>query len=208
MPAQFDVTTTPEHLVPSVQTAYREHNMTRAKFAFMLVVGGVLLAPPVFSADKSITPDGKPAPSQPHAKPGSKAAQEEAAAAKTPYEKVREVFAGDLTVADEKVSFPQNNASVHAIEITMEPGEVTGWHQHHAPLFAYILEGEITVTYEEIGKKVYSAGDGLLEAMDVTHRGENTGDAPAKILAVFLLGDDGKATVAEDAPGTDKKKVE
>lgn len=176
--------------------------------AGIVVLSGTLLAAPAMSADKSITPDGKPAPSQPHAKPGSRAAEEEAAAAKTPYEKVREVFSGDLTIADEKVSFPQQNPSVRAIEITMAPGEVTGWHQHHAPLFAYILEGEITVTYEEIGKKVYSAGDGLLEAMDVTHRGENTGEGPARILAVFLLGDDGKAVVEEPAPGAVKDKVE
>jgi len=171
--------------------------------------GAVLLAAaPVNAADKSITPDGKPAPSQPHAKPGSKAAAEEAAAAKTPYDKTRDVFSGDLTVAGEKVSFPQKNPSVRAIEITMEPGEVTGWHQHHAPLFAYILEGEITVTYEEIGKKVYRKGDGLLEAMDVTHRGENTGEEPAKILAVFLLGDDGQPVVEEAAPGASQEKVE
>ncbi|MCK7614788.1 cupin domain-containing protein [Roseibium sediminicola] len=176
--------------------------------AGIIVLSGTLLAAPVLSADKSITPDGKPAPSQPHAKPGSKAAEDEAAAAKTPYETVRDVFTGDLTVAGEKVSFPQQNPSVRAIEITMAPGEVTGWHQHHAPLFAYMLEGEITVTYEEIGKKVYRQGDGLLEAMDVTHRGENTGDGPARILAVFLLGDDGKAVVEEPAPGSDKAKVQ
>lgn len=174
----------------------------------IVVLSATLLAPPAFSADKSITPDGKPAPSQPNAKPGSKAAEDAEAAAKTPYDKIREVFSGDLTIAGEKVSFPQANPSVHAIEITMEPGEVTGWHQHHAPLFAYILEGEITVTYEEIGKKVYREGEGILEAMNVTHRGENTGEQPARILAVFLLGDDGKAVVDEAAPGANKDKVE
>lgn len=174
----------------------------------IVVLSATLLAPPAFSADKSITPDGKPAPSQPNAKPGSKAAEDAEAAAKTPYDKIREVFSGDMTIAGEKVSFPQANPSVQAIEITMEPGEVTGWHQHHAPLFAYILEGEITVTYEEIGKKVYREGEGILEAMNVTHRGENTGEQPARILAVFLLGDDGKAVVDEAAPGANKDKVE
>ncbi|MEO9526365.1 cupin domain-containing protein [Roseibium sp.] len=171
-------------------------------------LAAILVSGPVLAADKSITPDGKPAPSQPAAKPGSKAALEAAAASSTPYEKVVEIFAGDETVAGEKVAFPKQNPSVRAIEITMAPGEVTAWHQHHAPLFAYILEGEITVTYEEIGKKVYREGEGILEAMDVTHRGENTGAVPAKILAVFLLGDEGKPTVLEPAPGDDKAKVE
>jgi len=182
--------------------------MKLSSLAFIAVLSGALLATPALSADKSITPGGKPAPSQPHAKPGSKAAHEAEAAAQTPYANVREVFSSDETVAGEKVAFPQQNPSVRAIEIIMAPGEVTAWHQHHAPLFAYILEGEITVTYEEFGKKVYRAGEGLLEAMNVTHRGENTGEEPAKILAVFLLGDDGVATVNEDAPGTDLNKVE
>ncbi|TYC66078.1 cupin domain-containing protein [Stappia sp. BW2] len=185
--------------------------MTRislSKISVGIFTLALLASAPVLSADKSITPDGKPAPSKPHAKPGSKAAQEEEAASKTPYATVRDVFSGDETIAGEKITFPQSNPSVKAIEITMEPGEVTKWHQHHAPLFAYVLEGEITVTYEELGKKVYRAGEGLLEAMDVTHRGQNTGEAPARILAVFLLGDDGVATVAEDNPGANKNKVE
>lgn len=182
--------------------------MSLSKISVGIFMMALLAGAPALSADKSITPDGKPAPSKPHAKPGSKAAQEEEAASKTPYATVREVFSGDMTVAGEKVAFPQTNPSVKAVEITMKPGEETKWHQHHAPLFAYILEGEITVTYEELGKKVYRTGDGLLEAMDITHSGENTGDGPARILAVFLLGDDGVATVAEDNPGANMNKVE
>lgn len=182
--------------------------MSLTRLTAALCLAALITGTPALAADKSITPDGKPAPSQPNAKPGSKAAQEAEASAKTAYDKVREVFAGDLTVAGEKVRFPQTNPSVRAVEITMEPGEVTSWHQHHAPLFAYMLQGEITVTYEEIGKKVYREGDGLLEAMNVTHQGENTGDGPAKILAVFLLGDGEEAVVEEEAPGTDKAKVE
>lgn len=183
-------------------------HLTRLFVSFCLAT--LLAVSPGLAADKSITPDGKPAPSQPSAKPGSKAALEAEAQekAKGSYEKVREVFEGSTTVTGEKVMFPQENASVKAIVITMDPGEKTGWHQHETPLFAYILEGEITVLYEGVGKKVYRAGDGLLEAMDVTHRGENTGENPAKILAVFLLGDNKQAVVDEDAPGSDKEKIQ
>ncbi len=172
-----------------------------------LAVAVLLGGGPALSADKSVTPDGKPAPSQPAAKPGSDAARK-AGAEHEAYEKVHEVFSGDLTIAGEKVVFPKENQSVRALVVTMAPGEVTAWHQHHAPMFAYILEGEITVIYEGIGKKVYRAGEGLLEAMDVTHRGENTGKEPARVLAVFLLGDGGEPVVAEDAPGTDQNKVQ
>jgi hypothetical protein len=107
----------------------------------------VTLGMPVsFAADKSVTPDGKPAPSQPAAKPGSQAAIEKEEAAKTPYNEVREVFSGNQTVAGEDIRFPQNNPSIHSLVVTMAPGEETEWHQHHAPLYAYILEGEMDLS--------------------------------------------------------------
>lgn len=168
----------------------------------------IVLAGPGIAADKSVTPDSKPGPAAPHSKPGSEAAKQEEEAARTPYAKVVEVFSGDTTVAGEKVSFPQTDPSVKSLIVSMDPGEKTAWHQHGAPMFAYILQGEITVTYEGLGKKVYREGDGLLEAMHVTHEGQNTGEGPARILTVFLLGDNGTPTVIEDAPGETRQKVE
>ncbi|MBN9670123.1 cupin domain-containing protein [Roseibium aggregatum] len=181
--------------------------MLLSRLPLSLCIALFLAGTPSLAADKSVTPGGKPAPSQPHAKPGSKAAQDAEAADKA-YRKVQEVFSGDTTVAGEKVAFPQTNPSVKALVVTMLPGEETEWHQHHAPMFAYLLEGEITVIYEELGKKIYRAGDGFLEAMDVTHRGVNTGEGPARVLSVYMLGDDGVPVVEEDAPGAEMEKVE
>ncbi|WP_281927064.1 cupin domain-containing protein [Roseibium album] len=187
-----------------------EAKMNFRLFPIGLFVAACLATASATAADKSITPNGKPAPSQPLAKPDSQAAEPNGSATtdNESYDKVRQVYAGDLTVAGEKVVFPEGNQSVKALEITMEPGEVTGWHKHGAPLFAYMLEGEITVTYDGIGKKLYRQGEGLLEAMNVTHRGENTGDGPARILAVFLLGDNSHAVVAEEPPGSDQQKIQ
>ena len=116
------------------------------------------------------------------------------------YDKVLEVFSGDKTVAGEKITFPQKDASVRAIVVTLEPGEKTAWHQHGAPLFAYILQGEVTVFYEGIGEMVFREGEGVMEAMTVTHQGRNTADGDTRILAVFLLGDGREAVVPETAP--------
>lgn len=167
-----------------------------------------LVATSAFAADKSLTPDNKPAPASPHAKPGSQAAEDALKAAVTPYQTVEEVFSGSETVAGEKLAFPKDSASVQSFVVTLSPGEKTAWHQHHAPLFAYVLEGEVTVTYDVIGKKVYRAGDGYLEAMKVTQQGANTGDAPAKVLAVYLLGEGDKPTVLEQAPGENKPAIQ
>ena len=54
------------------------------------------------------------------------------------------------------------------------------------PLFAYILEGELTVDYGRHGKKVYKQGDSLMEAMNVAHFSTNDGKVPVKLLAVYM----------------------
>ncbi|MET1415186.1 cupin domain-containing protein [Roseibium sp. HPY-6] len=184
-------------------------NRLRAFGSFLLLAFGIA-ALPAHAADKSILPSNKPAPSLPAEKPEASGLTNAAANQHdhSPYDKVREVFSGDLTIAGEKVVFPQQNPSVRAIVVTMDPGERTVWHQHGAPLFAYILEGEVTVTYDGIGKKLLREGEGLLEAMTVTHQGENTGQGPAKILAVFLLGDDGEPVTEEAPPGAEQKKIQ
>ena len=123
-----------------------------------------------------------------------------AAAANSPYAKVVEVFTGDTTIAGEKVSFPKGNPGIKSVVVTMAPGEKTAWHRHGTPLYAYILEGELTVTYQGLGDRHYSKGDGFLEAMQVAQQGYNPGLGPVRILAVFLTGDGGQPTIAVKGP--------
>ena len=77
-------------------------------------------------------------------------------------------------------------AHITAVEITLQPGEQTGWHMHPVPMFGYILEGELTVDYGAKGQRTYRKGDGLMEAMNEAHNGRNSGQGPLKILAVVL----------------------
>jgi quercetin dioxygenase-like cupin family protein len=53
-------------------------------------------------------------------------------------------------------------------------------------MYGYILEGEVTVTYAGNGMHVYRQGDAIIEAIDTPHNGRNTGNGPARILAVFM----------------------
>lgn len=152
------------------------------------------------AADTSVTPVMKPTAPVPPKINSLISKEEEKTPASSPYDKVVDVFSGDTTIAGEKVTFPQENPSVKSLIVTLAADERTGWHRHGTPLFAYILQGELTVTYEGIGERLYKAGDGLLEAMNVTHQGQNTGDEPVRILAVFLLGDDDKPTIPEEGP--------
>jgi quercetin dioxygenase-like cupin family protein len=90
------------------------------------------------------------------------------------------------TILGEKIRYPSGTAHVNASIITLPPGARTVVHKHGVPMFAYILEGEITVDYGKHGKRTYRQGDSLMEAMHVAHFGENTGTQPMRLIAVYM----------------------
>ena len=94
------------------------------------------------------------------------------------------------TILSQPIAYPTHSpAKIVSAIVTMLPGEETDWHQHDVPMFGYILEGEVTVTYAGKGTHVYRQGDALMEAIDIPHNGRNTGKIPARILAVFMGAD-------------------
>lgn len=91
------------------------------------------------------------------------------------------------TVAGETLHYPTGGAAhVTAAIVTLTPGERTILHKHGVPLFAYILDGELTVDYGDRGKRTYRKGDAFMEAMDVAHFGVDGGGQPVRILAVYM----------------------
>ena len=98
----------------------------------------------------------------------------------------RMVLQTGKTVTDEPIQYPAGKPKITAVEITLAPGQQTGWHTHPVPLFGYILEGELTVDYGPLGKRIYRQGDALVEAMNEAHNGHNSGQGAVKILAVFI----------------------
>ncbi len=100
------------------------------------------------------------------------------------------------TIIGQQIEYPAGTPEVTAAIVTMQPGEATGWHRHDAPLFAYMLSGELTVDYGADGKRVYHAGDAFLEAFKTEHNGTNTGADTAQVLAVFMGAEGVENTVA------------
>lgn len=98
------------------------------------------------------------------------------------------LVAGSTDVLGNLLVYPEGEAKVTAAIVTIPPGGTTGLHRHEVPLFAYILEGELTVDYGDRGTKTYRAGDSVLEAQDIAHTGTNTGTVPMKLLAVYMGG--------------------
>lgn len=97
-----------------------------------------------------------------------------------------ELLKTSKTVVGEEIVYPSGPAIVTASIVTIAPGTETIWHQHGVPMFAYILEGELSVDYGAHGVRLYKQGDSLVEAMAVTHRGNNKGPALVRILAVYM----------------------
>jgi quercetin dioxygenase-like cupin family protein len=90
-------------------------------------------------------------------------------------------------IVGETLRYPTTGlAHVTAAIITLAPGAKTIAHKHGVPLFAYILDGELTVEYGTHGTRTYKKGQAFMEAMDVDHFGINRGAEPVRILAVYM----------------------
>jgi quercetin dioxygenase-like cupin family protein len=97
---------------------------------------------------------------------------------------IRMVLSTGTTTTGQRIRYPAGKAHVTMQELTLEPGQETGWHTHPVPVIGYILEGELTVDYGAKGQKVYHKGDGFVEALNQPHNGRNAGQEPVKILAI------------------------
>ena len=112
---------------------------------------------------------------------------------------VESLLVATETILGQRFDYPsQAQPRVTAAIVTLPPGAETGLHHHEVPMFAYILEGEVTVTYDGAGQRIYRAGDALLEAITTRHNGRNTGTGPVRILVVFAGAEGIPNTVTAD----------
>src|ERR1700682_428554 len=65
------------------------------------------------------------------------------------------------TIIGQPIAYPTGTRKRPAAIVVVPPGKETGCPPHAVPLFAYVLEGELSVDYGDKGTKVYKAGDGL-----------------------------------------------
>ncbi|WP_119581421.1 cupin domain-containing protein [Streptomyces europaeiscabiei] len=86
-------------------------------------------------------------------------------------------------------------------EVTIPPGQATGWHYHDGPLYGVVKQGTLShydSTCETDG--VYGTGDSIQEpaGTDYVHIGRNLGDTPLVLLVLYVLPHG--APFSEDAP--------
>ncbi|MBF0182750.1 MAG: cupin domain-containing protein [Magnetococcales bacterium] len=106
--------------------------------------------------------------------------------AESAYQNVEPLLDTSKTILDEPLRKPNGAPLVLSSSIvTIPPGTESAWHKHGAPMYAYILTGEVTVDYGEKGLRTFGPGNAFVEAMDHWHRGINRGQEPVRILVVY-----------------------
>jgi quercetin dioxygenase-like cupin family protein len=107
---------------------------------------------------------------------------------------VEPVLKSTATADGDPMAYPQSGKpEIVSVIGVIEPGGRTARHQHPVPVYVYLLEGELEVQTE--GKEVrhYRTGEAFLESIGHWHQAFNNGNAPTKILVVFV-GEEGKPT--------------
>lgn len=115
--------------------------------------------------------------------------------AETAYPPVEPLLKTRETVLGQPVVYPEGPAEITSAIVTMQPGSSTGLHVHGAPLFAYVLEGALTVDYGDGVRRTYRQGDALMEAFGTPHDGAAHEGGVTRILVVFM-GAEGVANTA------------
>ncbi|MFE9651265.1 cupin domain-containing protein [Streptomyces sp. NPDC006365] len=86
-------------------------------------------------------------------------------------------------------------------EITVPPGQSTGWHYHDGPLYAYVKQGTLSHFDSTCASDgVYPQGSAVQEPAGPgnVHIGRNLGDAPLVLTVLYVLPHG--APFSEDAP--------
>ncbi|GHI01826.1 cupin [Streptomyces cellostaticus] len=86
-------------------------------------------------------------------------------------------------------------------EITIPPGQSTGWHYHDGPVYAFVKQGTLSHFNSACGSDgVYRTGTTIRETFgpDHVHIGRNLGDTPLVLEALYVLPHG--SPFSEDAP--------
>ncbi len=93
----------------------------------------------------------------------------------------------ETTMTNQRLFYPaERQAQVTSLVLTLAPGERIQTHQHPVPLYGYILDGELTITYEKETPRSVTKGEAFIEALNTWHYGENTGNVPLRLLVVYI----------------------
>ena len=105
---------------------------------------------------------------------------------------VTAVMKGSTTISGQKIEYPKTDkAEMASVLVEIQPGKENGRHLHAVPTYVHVLEGTMTVEFEDGSRQTFKAGTGILEVVNTVHSAKKLGDVPLKLLVVFV-GEEGK----------------
>jgi len=115
--------------------------------------------------------------------------------AKSQYNKgvvLEPVLKTDTTSIGQKIVYPNfQSDEVSIVKVIIPSGKSTGWHKHNFPVFAYVLQGTLTVEIENRKSLQFSQNSSFSEVINTLHNGVNNGKEDV-ILIAFFMGEKGK----------------
>ena len=98
----------------------------------------------------------------------------------------------DTTSIGQKIVYPDfASDEVSIVKVIIPPGKSTGWHKHVFPVFAYVIQGTLTIEVENHKTMQFQAGTSFPEVINTLHNGINNGKEDI-ILIAFFMGEKGK----------------
>jgi quercetin dioxygenase-like cupin family protein len=95
----------------------------------------------------------------------------------------------DTTLIGQSIEYPiTDHPEVTILKITLPPGANTGWHKHIVPLFAYVVEGTLSVEVDDGRIVEFSANSAIAESFDTYHIGRNNCTDTNVVLIAFYMG--------------------
>ena len=105
---------------------------------------------------------------------------------------IEQLLKTDTTALGQKIVYPVfQDDEITILKITVPPGESTGWHKHIIPVFAYVLEGTLTVELKDNKIITLTKNSTFSEVRNTYHNGINKGTQNVVLIA-FYMGEKGK----------------
>ncbi len=96
------------------------------------------------------------------------------------------------TITGQTLRYPETKSpEISSVLVEIEPGGESGRHKHPVSPHIYVIQGAVTIEFDDGKQKRFPAGKAFLEAVDTWHNAKNLGDTPVKMLVVFF-GEKGK----------------
>ena len=82
-------------------------------------------------------------------------------------------------------AYPDGQPQITVSRITIPSGTELGVHKHPIPLSAYVVSGELTVIKNDTEQQIFTAGQAIVETVDIWHYGRNAGSEDVVLIAFY-----------------------